>query len=127
MKTSLKKHMIESEARAVIAELKGSPELLLPHVREQCQLLEEDGAFVVRVVDKEGDPRSDGKGGWMDIKALVAEMKASQAYGRAFESSGKQGSGTQPGTGNKSGGGSDAKLSPVQKIAKGLAERQTTR
>ncbi len=121
MKTSLKKEMIDSSARAAIAELKGAPDLLLPHVREQCALVEEDGAYKVQVVDAEGDPRGNGKGGFMTIKDLVAEMRQSDKYGRAFEASGTTGSGKPPGAGNTGTGGSGtAKLSPIEKIARGL-------
>lgn len=127
MKTTLKKQMIDAEARAAIAELKGAADLLLPHVREKCQLLEEDGSFVVRVVDEEGDPRSNGKGGWMTIKELIAEMKSGELYGRAFESTGTKGSGTPPAARNSGGGGSDTKLTPIQKIQRGLDQQQARR
>ncbi len=119
VQTMLKKQMIDGEARAAIAKLKGVPDLLLPHVREKCLLIEEDGVYHVRVVDAEGDPRSDGKGGYLTIEDLVAEMRKSETYGRAFEADGTKGSGKPPGGagGNRDGG---QKLTSIQKISKGL-------
>lgn len=118
LQSVLKKQMIDGEAKAAIAEMKGVPDLLLPHVREKCLLMEEDGVYVVRVVDAEGDPRGNGKGGWLTIKDLVAEMRQSEVYGRAFEGEGRSGSGKQPNAGNRDGG---QKLTSMQKISKGLS------
>lgn len=123
MQESLKKQMIDSEATLAISELKGAPALLLPHVRSQCLLLEEDGQYCVRVVDAEGDPRGNGKGGFMTIKELVAEMRNSEVFGRAFEPSDKKGSGTRSseGTGNRDG---SQKMTSIQKISAGLNKRR---
>lgn len=96
--------LIDQAATAALAEAKGSVELLLPHVRAHTRVKEVDGRFTVEVVDKDGNAKiADSKGTPMDIKGLVAEMRQSEAFGRAFEASGNSGTGKQPGNGT--GGG----------------------
>lgn len=100
--------MVDAAATAQIADAKGSPHLLLPHVQKQTKVVEENGQFTVRVVDAKGDPRLGAKGEFMTIGELVSEMRASEQFGRAFEASGTTGSGMQPGTppsGGAGGGG----------------------
>jgi len=58
-----------------------------------------DAEFNVQVVDDKGDPRVNGKGEPLTIADLVAEMRGSEVFGRAFEVSGQSGSGKQPGNG----------------------------
>lgn len=92
--------LIDQAATAALAEAKGSVELLLPHVRAHTRVKEADGKFTVEVVDKDGNVKiADAKGAPMDIKGLVAEMRQSETFGRAFEASGQSGSGKQPGNG----------------------------
>lgn len=98
--------LVDAAATAALAEAKGSVELLLPHVRAHARVKEADGRFTVEIVDADGNARiGDSKGAPMDIKGLVAEMKASDSFGRAFEASGQSGSGKEPGNG---GGGKPA-------------------
>ncbi|WP_426751703.1 hypothetical protein [Myxococcus sp. Y35] len=125
MRGSLHKHLVEAEATAAIAELKGSAVLLLPHVQKHVRVIEEGGNFLARVVDAEGDPRGNGKGGFMTIREFVTELKKDPNFARAFEPSGSSGSGTQPG--GKTGGmpGGTEKLSAPQKIAAALAARRS--
>ncbi|RKG68637.1 hypothetical protein D7V80_11605 [Corallococcus sp. CA054B] len=123
MRGSLHKHLVEAEATAAIAEMKGSAVLLLPHVQKHVKVIEEGGGFLARVVDAEGDPRGNGKGGFLTIREFVGELKKDTNFARAFDSTGASGSGTQPKP--KTGAmpsGSD-KLSPTQRIAAGLASR----
>lgn len=127
MRTTLEKHLIDNVAITALTDAKGAPALLLPHVRAQVKVVtDSDGNYIVRVVDKDGDPRGDGKGGFMTIGDLIAEMKTSKEFGRAFESSGTTGSGKPPGSSKNGGGGarSDAELNPTQKIALGLSKGQ---
>lgn len=130
MKGTLEKYLVNGSATAAIAELKGVPELLLPHVTRAVKVVEAaNGEYVVRVVDADGDFRGDGKGGFMSIKDLVAEMKGSSVFGRAFEASGTTGGGKQPGSGKGAGAGSSNTegMSSVQKIALGLGKGQLAR
>lgn len=131
MRTTVEKHLVDNVAITALTEAKGSAALLLPHVRSQVKVFEEKGEYIVRVVDKDGDPRGDGRGGFMTIKDLILEMKSSQEFGRAFEATGTSGSGKQPGsskTGKEGGAGRDAsELNPTQKIALGLQKGQLGR
>lgn len=124
MRGSLHKHLVEAEATAAIAELKGSAVLLLPHVQKHVKVIEEGGHFLARVVDAEGDPRGNGKGGFMTIREFVTELKKDTNFARAFEASGSSGGGTP--TGGKTGGkpGGTEPLSATQRIAAGLAARR---
>lgn len=102
------RYLIDSQATAAIAAAKGVPELLLPIVQRQLRVQEKDGSFVLEVVDASGQPRVSGtKGDPMSISDLVAEMRASEVYGRAFDGAGQSGGGTQP----VNGGGVSPKVS----------------
>jgi hypothetical protein len=85
----------QAAATAAIAEAKGSVELLLPHVLASTRVKEtDDGAFTVEVIDAAGNVRiANGKGDPMDLKALVAEMRSTETFARAFDGDGQSGSG----------------------------------
>lgn len=94
MERSLRKNMLEREAILALTKHKGSASLLLPHVISRLGLVEdESGDLVVRVLDKDGDPVGDGKGGYKTVDDFVAEMRNDETYARAFEATGKGGSG----------------------------------
>lgn len=105
MRTTLERHLIDAAATSAIAAEKGVPALLLPHVQRHVRVIEQDGEFVAQVVNEKGDPRVNGKGEPLAISDLVAEMKQSEIFGRAFEGSGQSGSGKQPAS-NAGGSGS---------------------
>lgn len=92
---SLERRLVDADATAAIADAKGVPALLLPHVRMSTKVIEDGGEFVVRVVDAAGNPRVNGKGEFLSIADLVSEMRQSDVYGRAFEATGTSGSGAQ--------------------------------
>lgn len=96
MRARLNAELVDAKAVAAIAAAKGVPELLLPHVQRHVRV---DDEFNVQVVDAKGDPRVNGKGEPLTIAELVAEMRGSEVFGRAFEGSGHSGSGTPPGSG----------------------------
>lgn len=125
---SLERRLIDADATAAIADAKGVPALLLPHVRAATRVVEDGGDFKVQVVDASGNPRVNGKGEFLSISDLVSEMRQSDVFGRAFEPSGTAGGGAQ---GGGSGGGSKtikeaafAALPPKQRAAK-MAEGYT--
>lgn len=109
----------EQRATTALAEAKGAVELLLPHVLKNTRTVERDGGFEVEVVDPDGNVRIDGKGNNMSIKDLVAEMRQSDLYGRAFEASGKNGTGMAPNSGSGGGTGTlkRSKMSAADKAA----------
>jgi hypothetical protein len=90
---SLERRLVDADATAAIAALKGVPALLLPHVQAAVKVIEENGEFVARVIDKAGNPRVNGKGEFLSIADLVGEMRQSDVFGRAFEATGTTGSG----------------------------------
>ena len=119
MKGTLRSHLIDNSAVTALAQEKGDAEILMPHIRSRCTVVEENGKHEVRVLDAEGDPRGDGKGGFMTVSDLVREMKESKTFSKCFESDGKSGLGAgQPGRT----GGKVVDLSPTQKIARGLSK-----
>lgn len=107
MRTTLERYLVSAEATREIAAQKGSPDLLLPHVERQAKVIEEDGEFVVRIIDARGNVRIDAKGDPLAIADLVAEMKKNETFGRAFEGSGLTGGGTPHGQG---GGGASKSM-----------------
>jgi DNA-binding transcriptional MerR regulator len=99
----LERHLVDAAATAALAAASGSSELLLPHVKARTKVVEENGEFVVRVVDASGNPRVDGKGEFLSIKDLVSEMRQSEVFLPAFKASGTSGGGA-PNNGLPSGG-----------------------
>jgi hypothetical protein len=127
MSKSLEKYLVGQQANAALAKAKGSVDLLLPIVRSQVKVVQDGEDYVVRVVDpKTGDVRTDGKGGFLDIEGLVAEMKLNTTYARAFESETKGGGGAQQQKNNsQTRTVTDRdKMTPTQKIAAGLTKGQ---
>lgn len=124
MRATLEEYLIDSEVANIMSsdpELKGSAILAKPHVRSQIKVVNEGGKYLVRVVDKDGDARGDGKGGYMGIKGLLAEMKKQPEFARIFDSTTTPGGGMRPGAPGKTPGGGE--LTSVQKIARGLNNR----
>jgi DNA-binding transcriptional MerR regulator len=102
MRRRLESELVDAKAVSAIAAAKGVPDLLLPIVQRQVKV---DENFNVVVVDAKGDPRVNVKGEPLNITDLIAEMRASEIYGRAFEGSGQSGSGTRPSNGTGGTGG----------------------
>jgi len=96
MKGTLSRYMVETAAVTALAAAKGNSKLLMPIIREHVELVQDGDEYVVRVKDGSGDYRGNGKGGFMSVEELVAEMRSSKDYGPAFESDVQGGSG-QPG------------------------------
>lgn len=100
---SLERRLIDADATAALAAAKGSPALLLPHVRQKVRVVEDDGDFRVQVIDEAGNPRVNSKGEFLSIADLVGEMRQSDIYGPAFEPTGTTGGGaaSRPASGSK--------------------------
>lgn len=98
--------LIDNEAERACRVLKGESTLLLPVIRSRTKVVEDNGRHVVRVLDKDGNPRLGGAdGAFMTIEQYVAELKGDPVYGRAFDGSGASGSGAGGGTGGTGGAG----------------------
>jgi hypothetical protein len=116
--------LVENNATNAVVDAKGVPELLMPFIKGQVKVIEEDGTFNVYVVDLQGDRRYSGITGQpMTIKELVMEMKANEKYGRLFESEAPTGGGMQPGSGKRTSTVQNEELSSTQKISRGLNNR----
>lgn len=119
--SAIERYLIDAQATEAISAQKGVPALLLPHVKASVRVVDEDGEYVTRVVDAQGNARVNGNGDFLTIKDLVGEMRQSETFGRAFEASGVSGSGAQGGGGNGSKTLSQAAfdaLPPKQRAAK---------
>jgi hypothetical protein len=111
----VERYLIDAQATAAIAEAKGVPALLLPHVKQAVKVVEEDGDYKVRVVDAAGNPRVNAKGEYLSIADLVSEMRQSEVFGRAFEGTGHSGSGAGQGSGFQgSGQKKRSEMTPVE-------------
>lgn len=123
LQTQLYSVLVENEATTAIAEMKGVPELLLPFVKNQVKVLDQDGQFNVFVVDAQGDQRYSGVTGQpMTIRELIAEMKTNEKFGRLFESETPDGGGMPPRGGIVPPRPNSAPKTATEKIASGLAK-----
>lgn len=117
MKATLESYLVDASAIEAIASAKGVPELLLPHVKASVKVVEEEGKYLVRVVDKEGSPRMNSKGEYIGIKDLVAEMRESEIFMRAFDGDGTSGSNAPSSTTPKKFSQGDwQKMTPQQRV-----------
>lgn len=119
--------MVTTEATTAITSNKGIPELLMPFVKSQVQVIEEEGKLNAYVVDAQGDQRYSGTtGSPMTIGELVVEMKSNKQFGRVFESEAPSGPGTPPSPRRISPKlGTD--MSSTDKIAAGIRAGLTTK
>lgn len=132
MQSTLSKYMVESAAIGALATAKGNAKLLMPIVREQVELVKDGDEYVVRVKDGAGDYRGNGKGGFLSVEELVAEMKGAKDYAAAFESDlqGGTGPGQRPGVMQRQQVQRDQNredMSSTDRIAAGLAARRGNR
>lgn len=112
--------MVDAAATAALAEAGGSVDLLLPIIRSQTKVTEDDdGSLTVQVLGQDGSPRitsKAGDSGMMTINELVQELRQSEKYGRAFDASGRSGSGMRPGgSGGEPGAYKRSKMTAQQK------------
>lgn len=117
--------LVTNAATNALVEAKAlNPKLVMPFIKEQVQVSEEDGKFKVNVVNSDSkDIRFSGvTGDPMSIKELVAEMKTNEQYMPLFQSDSHSGAGGDPHkTGRKRtvGTGTEEKNS-TDKISSGL-------
>ncbi len=102
---------IDSKVVEAISKAGGNVELLKPHVRSRLQLNTED--FTTVVLDQDGStPKVDADGNPVTIDTLISEMRKSDTYAGAFKATDQSGSGSEPGQGGSSEGGSGAGGTP---------------
>jgi hypothetical protein len=114
--------LLEAEARASILKHKGVPELLLEKVLKYGRVKEVNGHFETQIVNASGDQDfsiRDGKAVPSTFEDVVAKLKADAVYGRAFEASGRTGSGAD----NVNNGGGLAGKNPFAKATFNLTRQ----
>jgi len=101
---ALAEQLIDNAAMKFIGKAGGNAALLMPHVKAQLKMVENDGAYSTVVVDSNGENRfSKSKAGeMMSIEELVNVFKADESFGVAFSADNSGGGGGSQGT---SGGG----------------------
>ncbi len=111
-KKQIAKLLIDSTATSALAKLTKHGHLALPHIRSTTRVEElEDGSFVARVLNKEGQIRVTEKSGSepMGIKELVEIMKTEEQFAPIFFGEGSTGGGML-GSDSKPGGSSKITL-----------------
>ena len=107
LRSKLEELMIDNEATKIIVseEFKGSPTLLMPHVRKRVRVEEVDGEFrtVVLASDMSTPMVASGSGERAGLKDLIAEMREKPEFGAAFGATGGSGTGAKD-TGGAGGG-----------------------
>ena len=124
LQSQLYNMLVINDANTAIAGLKGNSQLLMPHVKAQTKVQEENGQQVVVVVDESNSIRVNPATQLpMTVKELVEEMKASEAFAPAFASEARTGTGHPPrqqaAVGRPAG---TPAINSVDKISQGLAQ-----
>lgn len=126
LRGTVHKYLIDSAATSALASEGAIAELALPFVQKHVKVIQADGEFHARVVDKDGDVRLSGATGEpMTITELVREMKGQDTYAPLFKSEAHGGGGAKPSA--SKGAKVPDNLSPTQKIAQGIAARKGQR
>jgi hypothetical protein len=104
LSSALERRLVDAEATSALAAAKGSPKVLLPHIKAHVRVVQEDGEYVVQVVDSKGNQRiGDAKGSPMTIAQLVEEMKEDPDFARNFDGTGSSGGGASKSNGGAGG------------------------
>lgn len=106
----LEARLMEAEARAAIQAAHGVPELLLPVVAARLSV-SEDGSIAAATED----------GTTLSVAELVETLRADPVYGRAFDASGKGGSGA-PVAGRGDAGPVTVSASDPRAVARHIAD-----
>lgn len=123
LRTQLYDMLVVNEANSAITASKGNPKLLMPFIKQQVKVQEEDGKQVVVVVDDEGSIRMNGATQLpMTVSELIADMKSQKDFAAAFESEMKSGGGTATPARNTPGRQQAPVVNSVGKIAQGLSQ-----
>jgi hypothetical protein len=94
---AMEQEKIDAALLTEITKQRGIAKLILPIAQHHVRVVEDNGRFDTRVIDRDGDVRVNGKGEPMSVSDLISEMKNDHEIAYAFESEGRSGSGAQPG------------------------------
>jgi hypothetical protein len=95
-RTQLESTLIDSEALRVISEMKGEPAFLLPYLKDEIKLIQDEhsGKMTSQIVDVSGTIRQNKNGKPMTIADRVNEMREDKIFGKAFSAPEVGGSGS---------------------------------
>jgi len=110
MRSKLEQTVLLSQAETIIRKYDGKPELgLLDQVKKAAKVIEDNGRYVVRVVDEDGDPVFNDKGEYASLEDYVQELREHSVFGDAFGAPKRSGGGMRT---QSDDGGSDRKGVP---------------
>lgn len=141
IRMAIGRRLLEAEARSAVMAARGSPELLLPVILPRLSVAAdpENGAPRIQVIDETGAPlRRETEPGaapslgsqaevdrsgasLLTVAEFVERLRADPLYARAFDGSGKAGSGA-PAAGRGDGGPITVPLSDPRAIARHVAD-----
>lgn len=129
MQGSLFRYMVGDVANTALTEHKGNPLFLRPHIDRMTKVVKEDnGEYVVRVLDDKGQIKYNGQGNPMSVPELVETLKKDERFAAAFEGRVQGGGGTPASrkTDHKQVGTTAAgDKTATQKISDGLKARRS--
>ena len=89
------KLVADEKIRTTVAEFRGNPDVLAANVREKLQWNEELGQYIVPGED--GEPLKTDDGELKSVRDVVADMQASETFGKNFaRTSNQSGTGSPP-------------------------------
>jgi len=80
MQTSLDSQIKDRDVTEAIAKAKGNLTLVKPHVLPQVKIMNEDGVYVTRVVDRDGEVRMNDMEEPMSVDELIQEIKSKPEF-----------------------------------------------
>jgi len=101
LRTNLQKALIDRQAAIDISAAGGSPDLLLPHIRDRAKVHEVDGQYIAVVLGEDNKPRL-RKGAtratdFLPIGEYIEELRDDKRFAGAFAGTGSSGSGATRG------------------------------
>lgn len=98
LRLAMEDRLRESVVLAAIAEAHGNARLLLPHLKDRTTVVQEEGEFIVRVVDESGQVQENPDTGLpLTVEDLVLIFKEDKDFALAF--TGSLGGGATSGAG----------------------------
>jgi hypothetical protein len=99
----LERALVDGQAALDIAAAGGSPELLLPHIRDHVKVKEVNGRHRALVIGDDGNPRlkqgATQTTDYLPLSDYVAELKEQKQFAGAFVGTGASGGGATPPSG----------------------------
>lgn len=124
LRKQLETIMVDEAIRRSLGDKAVDPDLVLPFVKNNVKVIDDNGNLAVRVVDDSGNQRFSGvTAGPLSINEYIEEMKGGQKYAPLFKAPSKSGSGASPSATATRTPADQRKLSAMEKISRGLDAR----